>query len=89
MKCKKCGKDFENIGLLRKHQREHDLNEKFEVPKKEIEIDPDESVDTRIVIPKDMVYEFQYLSNGQPARLSCLGHMESRGFVIDEFEYNR
>ena len=86
MKCKQCGQDFENIGVLRKHQRadHEDINKKFEVP----EVEVTETVVEPFVIPKGAVDEFKYLSNNQPARILCLGHMEDRGFVVDEMTYH-
>ena len=43
--------------------------------------------DKRIIIPRDAVDEFKYLSNNQPARMICIGHMIDEGFVIDEMHY--
>ena len=43
--------------------------------------------DKRIIIPRDAVDEFKYLSNNQPARMVCVGHMIDEGFVIDEMHY--
>ena len=43
--------------------------------------------DKRIIIPRDAVDEFKYLSNNQPARMVCIGHMIDEGFVIDEMHY--
>ena len=53
----------------------------------EFEIAPEVSDDTRIIIPVNSVYEFQYLSKNQPARVMCMGHMIAEGFLVTEMRY--
>lgn len=85
MKCKYCGKEFDNKGSLLSHYREHkkEVIEEFE----EInEVEQKESVEKEKSIPVDWCANAQYLGNNTMLCMRVLGIKKGNNIVITQVD---
>lgn len=75
-KCGQCGKEFDTRSNLSKHIYRH-----------RVENEERKKIEGPIIIPKNKVDEFQYLKNGQYARVYCDGTMTDEGLEVYEVTY--